>query len=75
MILKREKFNTSRGPVYRIDIVDTVDELGYISFTPPVVRVVERSACPKCGDNEEWVYSQETNQGKCPCGFSWFVGE
>ena len=75
MILQRPKVYTNNGPVYRIDVVDTAGELGYFSHTAPIVRVIQRDACPQCGDNEEWVWQKETDEGSCPCGHNWTISD
>lgn len=71
MILPRRKLDTSRGPVYRIDLVETQGGLGFISLTPPTIRIIQRDACPSCGDTEEWTVNLGSGECVCPCGHEW----
>ncbi len=71
MILTRRPLDTSRGPVYRIDLVETEGGLGYLSTVAPTIRVIQRDACPVCGDTEEWQADLKTGEAVCPCGHEW----
>lgn len=73
MMFPRPLIANPGRPVYRVDLVDTADGLGYLTTTPPRVRVIERDRCPRCADQDEWLCNLDTGDASCPCGHVWNV--
>lgn len=71
MMFPRPRGPRSGRPVYRVDLVDTADGLGYETFSPPPVGPVHRQRCPRCGDQDSWAFDGPSGWGSCPCGCAW----